>query len=192
MFINEFVNLRKECLFCGGKMVTSLEKLSPVSSIHKVLNINNKYKNDCFEFRSLSNNPPVIANIDGITHNVTFNYSSTKDKVIDITKAMLSAAFNSYYPHVQVSCDNKKCDTNYYYISTDLTIINEMIASINLSWESFNYKNSWIQNDWITKKTKIFSTENPEISPIEIDLIPFDSVDSDKFYNRIKTIITFS
>ena len=173
-------------------MVPMLDKLSPTSTINKALKINNHYKNGYFSFRALSNYPPVIGKIDCITGEVDFKYANSNDKVIDITTALISASFNNYSAHVQVSCDNKKCDTNYYYISTNMQIINNIVNGVDLSWESFNFKDSWVQNDWIEKKTKIFSTDNPEINPIVIDLIDFNSMPTEKLYNRIKTIIAFS
>ncbi len=192
MFIQEFINIKNKCLFCEGKMVPTLEKLSPASAINKVLKINNHYKKGYFNFRALSNNPPVTAEIDCITGEVDFKYPGSNDKVIDITKAFISASFNNYSAHVQVSCSNKKCDTYYYYVSTNMKIINNLVTGIDLSWESFNFEDSWVQNDWTEKKTKIFSTKNSEISPIIIDLIEFDSMPVEKLYKRIKTIIAFS
>jgi len=58
--------------------------------------------------------------------------------------------------------------------------------------ECFNIPKLWIQNDWINKRTKIFSTKEPDILPIETSLIIFSKTEKDKLINKIKTIVNFS
>jgi len=61
-----------------------------------------------------------------------------------------------------------------------------------LYMECFNMDNLWVQNDWISNHTYIYSENNVDAEPLKIPFINFESMDSCKLVSRIKTIVTFS
>jgi hypothetical protein len=188
--IQEFVDYKKKCVFCKNDLYPTL-----CQGVADKLKIYNPYKNGKISFKiknGRSGYPNIMGTIDGSTGEIKHRYEGADEFIHDfVIESIVFNTLRRNFIHMELSCDRDDC-CHYYLTSSNLTIFNSKIGSFNLSWESFNVNSSWVQNDWAENKTKIYSTENVEAVPIELDLIPFDSVPKEKLLKKIQTIITFS
>jgi hypothetical protein len=193
--IEDFINAKDRCIFCQSPLkpvltnFTGHEKGIPI--------ISSALRNNNFVFRIKHDSPSMNIHAVG-----TINIRSNDIDFCLVpnhpfgTFAMLHQtveAFEGLSPHVELRCSNKKCKKNYYISSSIFKVISERkIRSFLLYMECFNMDNLWVQNDWISNHTYIYSENNVDAEPLKIPFINFESMDSCKLMSRIKTIVTFS
>jgi hypothetical protein len=186
--IDELIKFKDKCAFCNSTLKPSLKSYL---TNNKINNFNSKLQGDDFTFDIKHTN--AIAHTDTVgSINIKTNELSFDLK--DSSYSNLIEVFHFLGVHVELTCSNKKCKSNYY-VCSNIFNCDESYKSIrpfSLFYESCSFKKYWVQNDWVYNTTKIYSTINSDLDPLEIPFLSFDDYDFDKLKTRILTIVTFS
>lgn len=193
--INEFIYHRKNCIFCKQPLIPILTNFVGAHRGLKISDINAKLTNDKFVFKVEYYSPSITINTECNINVLNNELSSEND---EFTQSLI--IFDVMAPHIDLQCRNAKCKYNYYISSTILKISTGdimygetvKINTLSVDMECFNLSKLWIKNDWINNTTQIFSTKNPNSIPCETQMILFDTIEQDKLFNKIKTIVNFS
>ena len=214
--IKKFIDSFSMCPFCGQQLQARIVDFSPFSGKDfSILKINSPLKEDLFSFKisytttNMHIKTVVIVNI--ITNEIKYkvNSESYHNRGV-LLKQDITEVLELLNPHVELSCINKNCKMEYYICSDTLSFksINKILedpkhlfdddtklfdAELNAfdsCFEACSVDNYWIQNNLKNKKTYIYATNmNTNCPPIETNQLHFSN--SEKFKNKIKTIITF-
>lgn len=210
-YISDFIKCRELCIFCktplrptvtnfigtdgngsaiicanleDGKFSFSFEHIG--SSYQLESNVVIYPDKNTLEFSFVPNTSAIIPNIDLLPMSFTDEYVIRQN--IDNVK-----------PYIELVCINEKCNMGYHLCSDSfkLTKIGAAksiwhIAPLKLFLESFKTKTLIVQNDWLEKTTRIYSSKNEDADPIKYPLIKFEDMDKDKLLNRIQLLVTFS
>jgi hypothetical protein len=193
--IEEFINLKDRCIFCYLPLKPILTNF--IGHENGIPVITSKLNDKNFVFRikydSPSKNINVIGNIDIKSNDVTFCVVPDHPFSAFTMLHQIIETFEDLSPHVELRCVNKKCKNNYYISSSVFKVIEDRkIRSFLLYMECFNVDRLWVQNDWISRNTYIYSENNVDAEPLKVPFINFQSMDACKLLTRIKTIVTFS
>jgi len=182
--IEELIKFKDKCSFCNSTLKPSLKS-------YLTNNLDSKLKGDDFIFN--------IKYTNAISHINTVGYLNIKTNELsfdlnDNSYSDLVEIFHFLGVHVELICNNKKCKSNYYICSNIFNCDEscKSIRSFSLFYESCSFRKYWVQNDWIYNTTKIYSTINSDLEPLEIPFLNFDDYDFDKLKKRVLTILTFS
>lgn len=186
--LNDFISFRKECIFCNKLLTPILTNFVGANRGLKISDINVPLTGDNFVFKLVFHTPSVSIDEECSINIYTNEFMAGRN--------LNFSDFHHLGPHLELQCRNIKCKNNYYISSSIFTAkshddkhhINDLIVDM----ECFNIPKFWVQNDHISNLTKIFSTKNPDLSPVEIPLILLNSIEKDKLINKIKTAINFS
>jgi hypothetical protein len=199
----DFTKLKDKCLFCGGKLRVSLTNY--IGSRYNglpVLNATIESGRFVFNIKHTTQSYHVEANgvIDILNNKLVFDIPKGSDTP-HIDERVAKQALDDLRPHIELSCDNRKCKSHYHLSSTTLdikrsnfndNIFTWVISPLKLFIEGFKTHNFDVQSDQLTGHTYIFSNTNENADPIIVPIIDFDTMGADKLLNRISTIATFS
>lgn len=184
--IKDFISIKDECPFCSHKLVPILTNYT---FQNKIPLVNSKLNNDqfTFNFKYNSYNLDIISkgNLDINSNLLNFDIdeSSTEN-----AHEHIEGAFLNLYPHIELSCINRKCKTNYYISSSIFYSFNFKIFPVSIADECCNLSSYFILNPSSKDYSNIYTKNNN--TPIQTQYIDFNT-DKDKIINRIKTIIAF-
>lgn len=188
--IKDFINSQQECIFCCHSLSPILTNFLGVHRGLKISDLNSVLTGESFMFKV-----EIQSSSEKLIEDCSININTNEFVSQSVIKA---SDLRCLGPHVELQCRNKQCKYNYYVSSSILSFklleddskkyVNQIITDM----ECFNIPKLWIQNDWISNLTRIFSTKDPDIPPIEIPMIIFDKIEKDKLINKIKTVVNFS
>lgn len=188
--IKDFINSQKECIFCHYSLSPILTNFLGVHRGLKISDLNSVLTGELFMFKV-----EIQSSSKKLIEDCSINISTNELISSNIIRA---SDLRCLGPHVELQCRNKQCKYNYYVSSSILSFklledeSKRYVNQIIIDMECFNIPKLWIQNDRISNLTRIFSTKEPDIPPIEIPLILFDEIEKDKLINKIKTVVNFS
>lgn len=199
--IAEFVKLRQECVFCKTPMRVHLTNFVGITDTGLAI-INAPLKGDRFDFKIEHTTPSFKINanvfIDTSTNTLIFD-NFTNGELPAIDEHVVKQTFEDYRPHIELYCPSKKCGLSYHLAGQSIRLVKVhpvagmwTIQPFALSIEGARVKNYVIHNDWHSKKSSIYSRNNEEAKPIQIDMVDFTTMDKQKLITRIQTIVTFS
>jgi len=204
--ITEFVNFRKNCIFCQRPLRVSLNNflgIDGVTSIDSVLV--GRYFNFTMEYSSRYTNykTKVAVNIDADQSTLLFDYKpDTKGDKVDVAigEYEVKERFEDLNPLLVSECTSQECGMGYYLCSNALKLP-WCLSTVEKIWkigdfhvliEGFKTKSSVIQNDMVRGETMIYSAERETDPLIVFPMIDFKSMNKERLINRIQTIVTFS
>lgn len=173
--IKDFINSQRECIFCHYALSPILTNFLGVHRGLKISDLNSVLTNGLFMFKV-----EIQSSLEKLSEDCVININTNEFVSGNTIKA---SDLRCLGPHVELQCRNKQCKYNYYVSSSILSFklpeneskkyINQIITDM----ECFNIPKLWIQNDWINNITRIFSTKDPDIPPIEIPMIIFNKIE---------------
>lgn len=197
--IEDFLAIKDTCIFCQSKLQAILINFNTIGSgTNYIPNLKGKLIDDKFIFNLKYVTAEIYVHVNGAldikTGDLDFTYAPNDKHAIYTPLSEAIVVFNSLMPHIELQCSG--CKYNYY-LSTNVLVCDNNIIPVKIKpfflyMECFNLDNLWIQNDLTCKHTNIFSSINENVSPIKIPMIKFDSLEKEKLFNKIRTLVTFS
>jgi hypothetical protein len=208
--ISDFIKFKTDCVFCGKTLVPFLKVENSILTVgSKLLSVRSKLSEGVFVFKikytSISQHVDTFGSIDIATNLLYFDLEKSQSSLSTISYADAVAIFEGLYPQIELQCVNKQCKMNYYICSHLMSCEKASAANgggyfnfgsytrikpFRTAFEACNVSRFWVQNDWTFKKTKIFSTKNPDADPIVVPMLEFIP-NTQKFKNKVLTFITF-
>lgn len=201
--IEEFLKFEKTCIFCGNSLQPRLTSAITYKSSNKSCIYDSVFNEDNCKFSisytSARIDVDAVGIIDSKSNAINFisNSSSLENPDPPGVNNEIADVFYHLAPHFELFCNNKKCKTNYYICSNTLNGLiynhtDEYIKPFKLYCEAANAGKYWVQNDWETNRTNIYSIIHSDATPITIPLLDFKLFNNrELFKNKIKTITTF-
>ena len=205
--LSEFIDLRKQCIFCGVPMRTLLTTYlaKPVADEAGFPLTISVLKNDKF----LLNNMIQTTNIHGGIIDVIANTLSFGMNDSSITPYLdcyiAKNTFEDLSPHVEISCPNHNCQTLYHICSKGLTLSGVdkelilplwSISPLEVLWESISTETSVIHNMWPclgeNGSLHIYSKHNSEVPPLEFPSLDFQELGKERILSKINIMKTFA
>lgn len=198
--IYDFIHAKEKCVFCNSKLIPTFTNFSGYNKYVPVIKSRLTGSNFDFQINYITSDIQLKADVRVDVTNNMLQFEVLESCWEDIVSPeKVIEVFESFKPHIELSCENKHCLMNYYLCSNifrcdrDHVFANHAyIKPFMLYWESCNIGKFWVQNDWIHGATNIISTVHPELSPMEVPMIDFSSFNEETLKTRISTILTFS
>lgn len=204
--INDFITNTKKCIFCKKSLKVTLTNFIGFKSNGFPIiksKIGKKYlKFILFNGSQANQYTNTEVKLDINSNILKFDLSNYDIKTNNLKEEaeFLKSFFEKISPHLEAYCSNKLCKYKYqYYICSDNMVCDHTdkydefcIKPFGLYMESFFIRNFWIQNDLKFKKLNIFIKDNVELDPVSYDNVDFSSLDEEKIYKKIMTLISFS
>ena len=190
--LEDFINIRKNCIFCGGSLTPIMTNLDGSKGIPDICA---PLHGDKFQFKLKYDgercNFDVNISIDIKSNRFSFFYygasSATHNDVVRV--------FMGINPYIELTCSNDDCEFGYYLHSDTVRLNAEhYVKSLPLLWEAFELGDWWVCNHYDSHypSTQVFSRNNPDSLPLAIPRIDFETTSQDKLIQKIKTFVTFS
>lgn len=201
--IEKFIALKEKCVFCQTplkNMLTNHIRAPRGIPILKSEVIDGKLS---FKLKHTTDSYQIIADgtIDTKTNLLHFQLSRPDTELTNLNaldSLVAKTAFEQMMPHMEVYCPSRKCKTKYYIcgemFKIDVENLNGCVFRIrpfSVYMESFFTSKLWIQNDWSANCTNIYLKNNP-VNPVKTSILDLESMDKEKLFKRIKTLVTFS
>jgi len=194
--VKDFLKTKERCIFCETLLTPMLVNAIGVSGLagRGIPKLKANLENNCFTSplkyygERVSFEGTVVIDVDRNTvwyrHDNTFLVSL--NDVLNI--------FMDMHPHIQLSCENKKCKLNYYLTSDQFKLDHDLtIYPIGLFTECFTFDNLWVCNHYLHDYTMIYHKNNLiGAAPLVVERIDFNSFAPSKLLTRIKTISVFT
>jgi hypothetical protein len=204
--IKEFSLVKEYCIFCGQKLRLQLSNYMGHAGGVQSLTI--PCVRDMFEVSINYSGKQINVEADGFlllqTNKLFFKIRDEDIFVCQDPHKTSVENFEKLSLHLSLKCENLNCDHNYFICSSLLKCSNKHyekmdivrpvfeIMPFNLFMESFTMGDVWVQNLWDKSLTYLYSIEKYEDNPIEIPLIDWSKMNSDKIRNKIKTLVILS
>lgn len=198
--IVDFIKVREKCFFCGAKLRCRLSNFIGIRESGMPL-LNSPLEEGRFIFDIAYTSPScaveALGTIDIQNNKLVFDIKGAGEWETPAMDNMVAKeAFIDLRPHIQLYCPKRKCPFQYT-VASNIFRAGQikggwLILPFKLYYESFVSGKLWVQNDYVSSHTNIFSIMNEEADPIVVPLLDFEMMGKEKLLTRIKTLVVFS
>jgi hypothetical protein len=197
--IVDFIRVRERCFFCGAKLRCRLSNFIGIRESGMPL-LNSPLEEGKFIFDISRTSPSytveAVGTLDIHNNKLFFDMKGLEYQTLTTDNMVAKETFIDLRPHIQLYCPKRKCPYQYT-VASNIFRAGQieggwLVFPFKLYYESFVSGKLWVQNDYVSSRTNIFSIMNEEAEPIVVPLLDFNAMGKDKLLTRIKTLVVFS
>lgn len=197
----DFINIKKNCIFCQTPLRVNFANYLGVK-MNGFPVISAPLEDGLFKFQ-LNHTTADFSFKADITVQASTNIVVV-DKFFDdnapnINANLVRRVLEDYSPVVEIYCASKSCKTKYHLLSEPLRMIK--VTKVSRAWqilpfkmflEGFKVKSLMVHNWHDSAETRIYSIKNENADPLRVPKIDFESMNKERLFTRIQTLVTFS
>jgi hypothetical protein len=195
------MKIKDRCIFCNKKLIACLTGFSGVKKDGSpILNVQIKDKIIKFKLSQTTASYDVKVNCSINTEDNEISFSSVRNpETTAMDQLFAEQAFDSFLPHIELYCPNKKCKYEYYLSSMPFAFSKDLqkiyprrLFPLKMGMEAFHTKTLFIENDWTREELYIYSLDNENAKPIKSHMIDFTLSKPEQILNRVSMLVNFN